>query len=161
MVNTADLKSAAAMLPGSSPGAGTITKDCKKMQRFSFIGPKPPENSDVWYRADDKRYANYDPWAEFEQPSGSHCKIEITRYIVIRTTPKCVFIQDWLGHEYKVLGKAIRQHAVPTIELAIKDLIERKKKHVKMSEYRLKEAKEHLNLSEICLEQYNKCGSVV
>ena len=72
---------------------------------------------EVWWRAEDKRYANWDPWAEFEQPSGSHLKIDVIPYIVDRHTPKGVFLEtgDF------VLGKANKQFAVPTKELALLD----------------------------------------
>lgn len=108
---------------------------------FKEIGPTPPEGSDVWWFARDKRYANYDPFAEFEQPSGSHVVIELFPYIVVKYTPKGVRLQGWLGEEVFVLGNAIRQRAAPTKELALRDLIKRKEKHVRMAEMRLNDAK--------------------
>lgn len=111
------------------------------------VGPTPPEGSDVWWFAQDRRYANYDPFAEFEQPSGSHLVIELTPYIVDRVTPKGVWLRGWLGNRFFVLGSAIRQRAVPTKELALMDLIKRKEKHVKMSEIRLENAKACLEMA--------------
>ena len=102
---------------------------------------------EVWWRAEDKRYANWDPWAEFEQPSGSHLKIELTPVNVLRHTPKGVILED---HGFQ-RGNAIRQHAVPTKELALMDLVARKKRHVQGAAYRLTEAKEHLEGAERAL----------
>ena len=115
------------------------------------IGPKPPEGSDVWWFARDKRYANYDPWAEFEQPSGSHVVIELFPYIVVKYTPRGVRLRGWLGEEFFVLGDAIRQKAVPTKELALQDLVKRKEKHVRMSEIRLNDAKACLEMAKSAL----------
>lgn len=104
---------------------------------------KIPENCEVWYRADDKRYANYDPYSDVE-PSGSHLVIEITPYKVLKHTPKGVLLQNWMGQNIQVLGTAIKQEAVPTIELALQDLVRRKEKHVKMEEIRTARARQHL-----------------
>ena len=111
-------------------------------------GPKPPEGSDVWWRADDRRYAAYDPWAEFEQPSGSHLQLELTPYVADHYTPKGVWLRCWLGSRHFVLGKAIKQLAVPTKALAIRDLIARKKSHVAGAAARLAQAEEHLHAAE-------------
>lgn len=113
---------------------------------YRLLGPKLLPDKEYWFRADDKRYANYDPWAEFEQPSGSHLTIEITPYLVTRHTPKGVFVRHWFdNHEIYVLGNSVRQLCVPTIEFALYDLIKRKEKHVQMSQFRMSRAEEHLN----------------
>ena len=127
------------------------------MLRAKVRGDAPPESFDVWWRADDKRYANYDPWAEFEQMSGSHLSIELTPYIVVKYTPKGVRLQDFMGGQYLVLGKSIRQQAVPTKELALRDLVFRKEKHVRMSELRAEEARQHLKAAERCLKTERAC----
>ena len=114
-------------------------------------GPRLPEGAEVWWRADDKRYANYDPFAEFEQPSGSHLVLELTPYVVVRHTPKGVWLRSYFGSEFFVLGNALRQKAVPTKELAIRDLIARKRRHVEGSRARLKRAEEHLEAAECWL----------
>lgn len=116
------------------------------------VGPNPPEGSDVWWRADDKRYANYDPWAEFEQPSGSHLVIEFTPFQVVKYTPKGVRLRDWIGYEFFVLGDAIRQKAVPTKALALQDLVRRKEKHAEMAQRRADIAKQHLDAAIKALE---------
>lgn len=108
--------------------------------------------TEIWWRAEDKRYANYDPWAEFEQPSGSHLKIELHPYAVERHTPKGVF----LYHHGFVLGTATKQFAVPTKELALQDLIARKKLHVLFSKARLAQAEEHLLAATRALEKESK-----
>ena len=113
------------------------------------FGPRPfPEGADVWWRAEDTRYANYDPWAEFEQPSGSHLQLNLTPYVVDRYTPKGVWLRGSLGNRFFVLGTAIRQHAVPTKALAIRDLVARKKRHVEGAAARLRQAEAHLDAAE-------------
>lgn len=106
----------------------------------------------MWWRADDKRYANYDPWAEFEQPSGSHLVIEFTPFQVVKYTPKGVRLRDWIGYEFFVLGDAIRQKAVPTKALALQDLVRRKEKHAEMAQRRADIAKQHLDAAIKALE---------
>ena len=117
-------------------------------------GRKPPEGAEIWWRADDMRYANYDQWAECDQPSGSHLALELTPYIVVKHTPKGVRLRGWLGDEFFVLGSAIRQKAVPTIELAIQDLIARKKRHVQGAQARLRQAEAHLAAAEQWLQKH-------
>lgn len=121
--------------------------------RVRVTGPKLPAGKDVWWRADDKRYANYDPWAEFEQPSGSHLVLELTPYVVRRHTPKGVWLGTYYGADVFVRGKAIRQQAVPTVELAIRDLVARKARHVAGCQARLQQAEQHLRAAERWLEQ--------
>lgn len=113
---------------------------------------EPTQPNEVWYRADDKRYANYDPWAEFEQPSGSHLTLSLTPFLVEKHTPKGVWLQPHFGGSFFVLGEAIKQQAVPTKLLAIRDLIARKKRHVEMCQARLNRAQEHLDAAEKWLQ---------
>lgn len=115
------------------------------------VGPNPPEGSDVWWFARDRRYADYDPFAEYEQPSGSHVVIELIPYIVDKATPKGVWLKGWLGDRFFVLGNATRQRAVPTKELALLDLIKRKEKHVRMAQGRLNDAKQSLEMAKSAL----------
>lgn len=115
-------------------------------------GKHAPEGMEVWWRAEDRRYANYDPWAEFDQPSGSHLQLTLTPYFVDRHTPKGVWLRGILGDRTFVLGTATRQFAVPTRELAIRDLIARKKRHVEGCKARLARAEEHLEAAEKWLE---------
>jgi hypothetical protein len=97
-------------------------------------------DKETWWRAEDRRYANYDEWAEFDQPSGSHLKIMFLPYTVDRHTPKGVFLTD--GDFIR--GKARKQLAVPTKALALRDLIIRKEHHVRGAKARLAQAQEHL-----------------
>lgn len=107
-------------------------------QRYQIRGPKLLPDHEYWFRADDKRYANYDPWAEYEQPEGSHVQIVISPFLVTRHTPKGVFVRGWLDmQETYVLGNSIKQLCVPTIQFALYDLMKRKEKHFVMSRYRM------------------------
>ena len=111
-----------------------------------------PDDSDLWWRADDRRCANYDPWAEFEQPSGSHLQVELRPYRLVRATPRGVWLADFFGQEHFVLGTVTRQLAVPTKELALQDLVERKKRHVWGAETRAAQARAHLAAASHALE---------
>lgn len=115
-------------------------------------GPTPPAGSEVWWRADDKRYANFDPWDE-DGCSGSHLRIEFTPFEVVRHTPRGVWLRGWMGSPFFVNGLAAKQTAVPTQALALKDLIARKKLHVYFAGARLKRAEEHLEAAEKALRQ--------
>lgn len=131
---------------------------CTKSQAYVPIseGKRPPEGADVWWRADDRRYANYDPWAEFEQPSGSHLQMHMTAYVVDSYTPRGVWLRDIFGGRTFVLGVAVKQFAVPTRELAIRDLVARKQRHADGCRGRLRRAEEHLEAAEAWLEQETK-----
>lgn len=107
---------------------------------------------EIWWRAEDKRYADYDPWAEFEQPTTSHLKITLTPYEVVRHTPRGVFLCDGTF----VRGKAHKQWAVPTQELALRDLICRKKMLIKFTKHRLARAEEHLKGAENALARHQR-----
>lgn len=121
--------------------------------RPKVLGPEPPPGSDVWWRADEKWYANYDPWAEFEQPSGSHMVLELRRFIVVKYTPKGVWLQDWLGEKFFQLGNAIRQKAVPTQALALRDLVKRKERHLQIMTARTEAVRHALLAAESAYEE--------
>jgi hypothetical protein len=107
---------------------------------------------DIWWRADDKRYAYYDPFDEF-CAGWLHLAIELTPYVVTKVTPKGVKLRAGFGREFFVLGSAVRQQAVPTKELALADLAARKRRHVGFAELRLKHAKQCLAATEHALAQ--------
>ena len=125
------------------------------VRHFKILGPPPPEGAEVWWRADDNRYADFDPWAMDCQPDTSSVAVELTPYVVKRTTPKTVILSGSMGDEHRVLGRAIRQFAVPTIEIALQDLVARKRRHVSGCAARLKQAEEHLKAAELALQQSN------
>lgn len=116
-------------------------------------GPLPSFDCEIWWRADIKTYANYDPFAEFAQPSGSHHVIELTPFEVVRHTPCGVWVRSFMGPETFVLGYAIRQLCVPTKQLALQDLVARKQKHARMAALRAKEATAMLNAAEAALRK--------
>lgn len=106
---------------------------------------QPRSDGEHWWRAEDRRYANYDPWAEFEQPSGSHLVVELRPFPVLRHTAKGVWLDCGFGRKRFVLGEATKQFAVPTRELALADLVARKERHVAGARARLAQAQEHLD----------------
>lgn len=117
-------------------------------------GPYPSFECEVWWRAEVNRYANYDPFEEFEQGGGSHLQLELIPYQVVRTTPKGVVLRGFMGPEFFQLGNAIRQTAVPTIQLALTDLLFRKEKHVRMAKARLKDAETQYALTDMFLTNH-------
>lgn len=120
------------------------------MMEPRILGSMPPEGSDIWWHAREKTYANFDPWSD-DDYTGSHMVIELIPYIVVKYTPKGVRLQDFMGYSFFVLGSAIRQHAVPTRELALLDLVKRKEKHIQICEYRLRDAKKALDKTHYAL----------
>ena len=109
----------------------------------------PPWEGETWWSAEDKRYANYDPWAEFEQPPGSHLVIHLWPHRVIKHTPKGVWLTDEpFGLQRFLCHNWYKQWASPTQKEALQHLIARKQKHVRMSEARLARAQEHLRATE-------------
>lgn len=77
---------------------------------------------EYWYRADD---CSYSVSNEYGDHSHSIQRINIRRFKVIRHTPKGVWIDEY-GEERFVLGRARKQYAVPTVEIALHDLRARK-----------------------------------
>lgn len=116
---------------------------------FYFDQPNVTDTDAVWWRAEDRRFADYDPWAEFEQPNSSHLRIVLTPYKVVRSTPKGV----WLDNGRFVCGVTTKQFAVPTPALALADLAARKQRHVAGCEARLCRAKQHLGAAKRALKE--------
>jgi membrane-bound lytic murein transglycosylase len=86
-----------------------------------------------WYRAVDRQYANYDPFAEFEQPSGSHTKIEVWEIEVLHLTPKGAKVRDPLtGEPRQVMRGARKAFARPTEKEALHDLFYRKRRQMEI-----------------------------
>jgi len=120
----------------------------------------PTDDGEYWWRAEDVRYANYDPFEEYEQ-SGSHLVIRIRCVEVVKHTPKGVMVRDLhTGDKRFILGTSVKQYAVPTKELAIRDLVERKKVHVAAARARLTRAKEHLSAAQALLTPPTMGGTV-
>ncbi len=111
---------------------------------------------ETWWSAHDRRYADYDPWAEFEQPSTSHLVIELHPHKLIRYTPCGVTLcayQDNENNPKTLLLSWTRQWASPTQTEALEHLIARKKKHVAMCEARMHRAQQHQKAAEYFLER--------
>lgn len=103
--------------------------------------------ADHWWRCEVLRQAHWDKWTE--EVIGYSYSVHFTSFVVLRTTPKGVWIDEGFGAEKFILGKAVRQFAVPTKELAKQDEMERRKKHVKMCRHRLQIAIEMQNKLEV------------
>ena len=107
---------------------------------------------EYWYRFEDFREADYDPWAEYEQPSSSHPAIQLRRYKVLKETPKGVWIEDltdWNG-SYKgrrfINREWYKRFACPTLEEAEESFRARKAKQIRIGEAKIRTAKEALAL---------------
>ena len=95
-----------------------------------------PDKPDIWYSAKVVQYANYDPWAEWEQPSGSHPGIVYDMWEVTQYTPKGVRLRH-VGDGVNVkgdllLGLTMNAFAAPTKCLALQDALARSRKNEKM-----------------------------
>ena len=101
------------------------------------------ENEADWWSCKIVHYVSVDEFDSIHR----HGKLQWQRYQVVRTTPKGVVLKEFVN-EFLVLGKAIRQRAVPTKELALQDAIAKKKRHIKGCEHRLQCAQGDLRILE-------------
>ena len=120
----------------------------------TVILPHPRSYLEYWYRAEVLSYAAYDPFAEYEQPTGTVYKLEIHSYPVIKRTPKGVWLETGFDGRTFILGNAAKQFAVPTPELALKDLKIRTDRLVHFSKLRLDAALYKQKLAENTLDQH-------
>ena len=81
------------------------------------------EVGDVWYRIENKQYANYDPFEEYEQ-TGSHTVIELYKFRVEKVTPHGVRLNNgkFINHDWT------KQFANPSMEEAEISFVARKKR---------------------------------
>lgn len=68
------------------------------------------------------------------------------RYEVVRTTPKGVWLKG-MFETFFVLGTALRQRAVPTKELALRDEIARRQREIQGHAARMRRAEQRLELA--------------
>lgn len=101
------------------------------------------EDKEYWWRCEVRHYSIADEWGDHAYTSR---EVKFAPYLVIRHTPKGVWVKEFLGGERFILGTAKLQHAVPTKELAITDMIARKERHIDGCEARLASAVEDLRL---------------
>lgn len=119
--------------------------------------PEPKPEPIYWYRYEDRRTANYDPWAEYDQPEGYHITLHERKYKFIRSTPKGAWISMDFFH-YRdgdpkkfILASATKQFACPTRELALLSYIARKNRQVSILSKQCKDAETARRLGEIAL----------
>lgn len=91
----------------------------------------------TWYRLEDIREADYDPWAEFEQPNTSHPAFFLRAFPVLRETPAGVWLavvggpREIDGRSAKfVLRAANKRWACPTVDEAVVSWRARKAKQL-------------------------------
>ena len=113
-----------------------------------------------WYRAEVKHYSIADEYGDHAYTSA---KVVITRFCVVKFTPKGVWLSDvwsnitdpWilLGQNPKTLfhtvfvnGSTMRQYAVPTIELAYIDCIKRLERKIAGDQARMQRSINDLRL---------------
>lgn len=99
---------------------------------------------ELWFRA----RVSISPWSPLD-PS-----VEFDCFRVVRHTPKGVWLQSDGREEFFVLGRARRQYALPTVDLAIEDLIERKKRNVAYKMAHLKSAEMELQGAMLARDTY-------
>lgn len=122
---------------------------------YHMLGPKLNPKYDYWFRAETKTYACSDGYDD-DCDWSFYTRINIEPFIVVRTTPKGVFVRPFLGSEIFVLGTAKKQLCVPTIEAALHDLVQRKKLHTKFSYLRYESAKKTLNMAQDTLNEVKR-----
>lgn len=97
------------------------------------------ESVDYWYRVDVQHYSVANEWGEHSYTS---TRVQVTRYEWVRDTPRGVWLREWIGAPFHVRGKALKQRAVPTLDLAYQDAIARKDRHIAGCKARLKRAED-------------------
>lgn len=103
---------------------------------------------DIWWRCEAYAQAHWDDWAETVTHYTYH--VRWRRFVVTKTTPKGVWVREVPGFQPTfVLGTAKRQLCVPTRELAQKDEIARRKRHVSGAKARLHIAARLLRQAEL------------
>lgn len=94
---------------------------------------------ETWYRFEDRRVANYDPWAGDDQPHGSHVVVNVLEFALVKRTPKGVWLKHGgMGRPRFVLDAAHKRFACPTLEAAYASFRARKAKQISI--YQAREA---------------------
>ena len=99
---------------------------------------------ELWFRA----RVSCSPW------SITPSKIEFDCFKVVRHTPKGVWLQSEGCDEFFVLGRARRQYALPAVDLAIEDLIDRKRRNVTYKMAHLASAEKELREAILARDTY-------
>lgn len=99
-------------------------------------------HTEYWYRFEDRRVSNYDPWED--RSYGSDLHIYVHRFEVVKTTPKGVQLWVW-GRKRFVLRDARRRYACPTLDEARESFIARKERQIGIYEARAANAQEALD----------------
>jgi hypothetical protein len=114
-------------------------------------GSTETSEPNYWYRYEDFREADYDPWAEYEQPSSNHAALRLRKFLVLKETPKGVWLDGDRGYgnytgKTFVLKEANKRWACPTIEEAEESWRARKAKQAKIYTARLRSIEEAIKL---------------
>lgn len=106
---------------------------------------------DMWYRAEIRSYSVADEWGDH---SHSYQELSWREYQVEKYTPRGVWVRSYhlYGERAFIRGVGKKQLALPTKELALRDLRVRCKRHVAGCEARLGKAQEGLNIVERILK---------
>jgi hypothetical protein len=103
-----------------------------------------PPTSEVYYRFEDRREADWDPWAEFEQPNTSHCVVRICELPVLKHTPKGVWVKTnygWRRGRF-ILHTSTKRYACATLEEAYQSFLARKERQASIHRTRMLHAEE-------------------
>ena len=104
------------------------------------------EPEDIWWRVEIREQVYWDD--DYEVVTSRSYYPVWSKYRVIKTTPKGVWVRSPSGLKSFVLGTATKQLCVPTRELAIDDEFARRERHVKGCEARLYRAKQALDCAQ-------------
>ena len=101
------------------------------------------ETQTFWYRFEEVGYATgLDEWGE---PCGpSDVEVHLRKFLVLRETPKGVWLDAWRGPRF-VLRDARKRYACPTKEEARVSFIARKKAQIRIYNARIHTAELALN----------------
>lgn len=112
------------------------------------------DDTECWYRYDDYSEAvgGIGVDGDWEYAGYSRTKLRLTKYPVIKHTPKGVWLDNY-GTKRFVRREAIKRFACPTEEEALESFIARKARQVSILTSQLEQAKKAKKMAEESLTQ--------
>ena len=103
---------------------------------------KQEENAIMFYRYEEREYANFDHDGEYISPSIPRPKVELIELKLFRETPKGYWLgyggfESLQGHQKWVSKTAKKRYAYPTKKEALQNFIKRKERQAKILKYQL------------------------
>jgi hypothetical protein len=108
-----------------------------------------------WYRYEIVRYSN--GVDEFDDPLPGHSvAVEVRDFMVLRHTPKGVWIETWAGDKRFVLKDARKRYACPTKEEALDSFIARQRRRVSILEAQAQDSRIGMQIAKELVARLSK-----